>query len=121
MWTKRPYAQLAKCAQAQALRIAFPEATGSEATADEMEGREIRHEVEVKAEPEPTPPRTDEQFTSALEKWAPHIESGKKTHDDIIAFAESKAPLTDEQKAAIRAIKPPTKGEAPETVEGEQA
>lgn len=120
MWTKRPYAQLAKCAQAQALRIAFPEATGSEATADEMEGREIRHEVEVKAESEQTPPRTDEQFTAALEKWAPHIESGKKTHDEIIAFAESKAPLTDEQKKQILLIKAPTKGDAPESTEGEQ-
>lgn len=120
MWTKRPYAQLAKCAQAQALRIAFPEATGSEATADEMEGREIRHEVEVKAEPEQTPPRTDEQFTAALEKWVPHIESGKKTHDEIIAFAESKAPLTDEQKKQILLIKAPTKGDAPESTEGEQ-
>jgi hypothetical protein len=121
MWTKRPYAQLAKCAQAQALRIAFPEATGSEATADEMEGREIRHEVEVKAEPEPTPPRTAEKFAESLAKWRVHIESGKQTHDDVIAWADSKAPLTDEQKAAIRAIKPPTKGEAPETVKGEQA
>lgn len=40
MWLKRPYAQLAKCAQAQALRIAFPE-IGSQPTADEMEGKEI--------------------------------------------------------------------------------
>lgn len=40
MWSKRPYAQLAKCAQAQALRIAFPE-IGSQPTADEMEGKEI--------------------------------------------------------------------------------
>lgn len=40
MWSKRPYAQLAKCAQAQALRIAFPELC-SQLTADEMEGKEI--------------------------------------------------------------------------------
>ena len=40
MWAKRPYGQIAKCAEAQALRRAFPE-VGSEATADEMEGKVI--------------------------------------------------------------------------------
>lgn len=40
MWAKRPYGQVAKCAQAQALRMAFPE-IGSSPTADEMEGKSI--------------------------------------------------------------------------------
>lgn len=40
MWKKRPYGQLAKVAEAQALRQAFPELTGGE-TAEEMEGKEI--------------------------------------------------------------------------------
>ena len=40
MWLRRPYAQLAKCAEAQALRKAFPE-FGAQPTADEMEGREL--------------------------------------------------------------------------------
>lgn len=38
MWSKRPYGQLAKCAEAQALRKAFPE-LGAMPTAEEMEGR----------------------------------------------------------------------------------
>ena len=51
MWLRRPYAQLAKCAQAQALRLAFPE-VGSAPTADEMEGKEIeiqniKYEVDI--------------------------------------------------------------------------
>ena len=40
MWAKRPRGQLAKCAQAQALRAAFPE-LGALPTAEEMEGKPI--------------------------------------------------------------------------------
>lgn len=40
MWRKRPRGQLAKCTQAQALRIAFPE-LAAPPTAEEMEGKTI--------------------------------------------------------------------------------
>lgn len=38
MWKKRPYAQLAKCTEAQALRKGWPE-IGNDPTAEEMEGK----------------------------------------------------------------------------------
>ena len=41
MWKKRPRGQLDKCAEAAALRAAFPEEIGNELTAEEMEGRTI--------------------------------------------------------------------------------
>lgn len=41
MWRKRPRGQLAKCAEAGALRKAFPEAIGNEYAAEEMDGKTI--------------------------------------------------------------------------------
>lgn len=40
MWTRRAWGQIAKCAEAQALRRGFPE-VGSQPTAEEMEGKTI--------------------------------------------------------------------------------
>ena len=49
MWQKRPYGQLAKCAEAQALRKAFPEIVSQHPTAEEMEGKPFNElEMEVK-------------------------------------------------------------------------
>lgn len=48
----------------------------------------------------------DDQFTKSLPGWQKLIEAGKKTPDEIIAMAESKFPLTDEQKKSIRDARP---------------
>lgn len=44
MWRKRPYGQIAKCAEAQALRKGFPDAVGAAPTAEEMEGKSFEVE-----------------------------------------------------------------------------
>ena len=55
MWRKRVYGQLAKCAEAQALRMAFPEETGGEPTAEEMEGKSFAGPtIDATAEPAPS-------------------------------------------------------------------
>lgn len=111
MWKKRPYGQIAKCAEAQALRKAFPE-IGSEPTADEMAGKSI-HDYDLDAttgeitpqkpaaRPE-LPPYTQTAFDKNLPQWSAIVQSGRKTPDELIAMIGTKGVLSDAQKQAIR-------------------
>lgn len=112
MWTKRPRGQLAKCAQAQALRMAFPEATGSMPTAEEMEGKAIIESeatvvptIQAKIEHKPVelPLYAEAAFEENLPKWRELIAKGSGTADELIAKLQTKARFTDEQLARIRA------------------
>lgn len=71
MWRKRPYAQLAKVAEAQALRKAFPDETGQTNTTDEMEGKTVFEGHTIDAEPDKKTPAADtktEQYRPAATK-----------------------------------------------------
>lgn len=110
MWQKRPYGQIAKCAEAQALRKAFPE-IGSEPTADEMEGKALHEDAIVQhmgqvevVQPEP-PTWPADAFAARLPKWQVAINNGAAP-DEILTFARTKGQLTGAQEAAIRALRP---------------
>ena len=106
MWSKRKRGQLAKCTQAQALRMAFPEATGAGPTAEEMEGKAIIEgeatAVQQRALPAELPLYSDADFSANLPKWWDIIDSGRKTADDLIAMLQTKARFTPAQLDEIR-------------------
>jgi len=121
MWLRRPYAQLAKCAEAQALRKAFPE-FGAQPTADEMEGREldmgaaevISSRPSAPAAPAALPDYSQSAFADNLPKWSAAILSGKLTADEVITRASTKGVLSEAQKAQIRAAARPAPEPEPE-------
>lgn len=113
MWKKRTRGQIAKCAEAQALRKAFPE-VGNQPTAEEMEGKSFDFDMDAHGEvrdtkaPPPAPLALEhypaDKFAENLAQWRRVIESGRMTADDLIAMISTKGAVTEEQKATLRAM-----------------
>ncbi len=111
MWKRRAFAQLAKCAEAQALRKAFPE-VGSAPTADEMEGKSFEEAAKDVSPARQAPPEPDaksaypdELLAENIEKWQPLIDAGRTSPEHIIANVISKYSLRDDQIETITNLK----------------
>lgn len=109
MWKKRARGQLAKCAEAQALRKAFPEMTGSAPTADEMEGKNIDPgEIDVTPKlpanpvmPAALPDCTAEMFEEQKSTLRDLVLSKKRTAEQLIDKLRAKVVLTEDQEMTI--------------------
>ena len=99
-WKQYPKRMLAMRARGFALRNQFADALLGLITREEAEDLPVDEVVE----PSPQEPSyySQSDFDKNIDKWLSVIESGKKTADEIIVMIESKAPLTEEQKAQIK-------------------
>jgi phage recombination protein Bet len=96
MWKKRARGQLAKCAEAQALRKGFPE-VGAAPTAEEMEGKSIGVEVDI------TPRREDPVLIATKTMAVEDDEERQQLRADMDAIADNGSAAL---KAAWEALTP---------------
>lgn len=113
MWTKRQRGQLAKCTQAQALRMGFPEMTGSAPTADEMEGKVVDDGNTFDGEPAGKPPVAPPQRKSATAEKVP--DPRKMPHPEHAEPPPVMEPVGDTTEP------PAATGRAPEPQQGDPA
>lgn len=84
--------------------------TGVAEGGDDNDGQGGADDAGATGTPTPPPPPPAPVYYAAagfaknLPAWSELILSGRKTADQIIAVAETKAPLTDQQKADLRAV-----------------
>lgn len=107
-WTQYPKRMRQMRARAFALRDAFPDVLRGLPVAEEvMDTPTEKHMGPAEVVPQAPAHYPAAEFDKNLPAWRKVIETGKKTAADLIAMVETKGSLTDDQKAALRAIKPP--------------
>lgn len=113
-WRNYPRAMLRSRLIAEAIRAVYPAALGGMLLAEEAQDLPDDAQTMPRAEraidpatgeikPKELPAYSDEAFQKNLATWQGLIESGKKTAEQIIATVSSKAVMTEEQTAMIRA------------------
>lgn len=108
-WTQYPKRMRQMRARAFALRDVFPDVLRGLPVAEEVMDIPTEKHMGaadvVGAPPAPAlPAYAADAFNKNLPAWTKLIQSGKKTANDVIATLETKATLSDEQRAAINAL-----------------
>ena len=108
-WTQYPKRMRQMRARAFALRDVFPDVLRGLPVAEEVMDTPTEKHMGPADVVQPAAPAhyPAVEFDKNLPAWRKVIEAGKKTAADLIAMVETKGALTDEQKATLRAIKPP--------------
>jgi len=102
MWKKRPYGQIAKCTEAQALRKAFPE-LGAQPTAEEMEGKSF---IDGEIDTHERPRRQSGAEVAAIANQVPAEVEESEARKNLVADLElvAKEQGTDAYAAAWKAL-----------------
>lgn len=108
MWQRRPHGQIEKCAEAAALRGAFPEEIGNEYAAEEMEGQRLLSE----AAPTPPAPEADAERRTATRALEPPKPRDDRPYNEAPP-AEDEAPPPAEPEGDI----PPPPPPEPDTID----
>ncbi|CAN7323214.1 recombinase RecT [Variovorax sp. LjRoot84] len=119
-WATDPKQQISYLALRKFVRLHKPGVILGVYTNDEMEapGEKFMGSAEVVSTPAPPPPAPpppaawpDDKLAQRFPKYQEWLAAGK-THDEIIAFAETKGTLSEAQKKKIRALKAPAGAKA---------
>lgn len=105
-WTQYRDRMLKQRARAFALRDQFADIIKGLAVAEEsgdIPSERFMGEAEV-VQPAKADTYPADQFEKNLPAWKKVITEGRKTPDEIIAMAQTKFPLTEEQQKAVRAL-----------------